>query len=139
MRGRPLWELLLFGLVWGVLLIPLRAITRPATERAPRAVAAQQERVTAWVQLRFSEVPERFVLYSQEQPVWQEEHPVPDQEEPLELAWDEPGQGHLRLAVEWASAGRRATEVRVTLPVGSDRGVLIWSRAAAISEALYLR
>lgn len=138
MRGRPLLELLLLVIVWGLLLVPLWAITRTPTD-TKQAHAEPQESLTAWVQIRFSEAPIRFVLFSQDQPVWEEASPALDQEEPLELVWDEQGQGKLRLVADWDAPGRRATEVRVSLPVGTTRGVLLWSRDAALSEALFLR
>jgi hypothetical protein len=136
MRGRPLLEFLVFVLVWGALLVPLRMVTLPV-ERAQDDVAlpvVSEAVLPTWVHLRFSEAPASFALRRQGEPVWEEADPDVDQEYPVEIKWDE--QGDFVLVAQWETEGRRAIEVRVAQPVGPARSVIVWHEGRFLEEAL---
>lgn len=139
MSGRPLIEFLLFALVWGILLIPLRAITKdePEGDNTPtRQTSNLKTATTVWVQIRFTATPSSFTLYSHDKPVWEESDPSTQQEEPIELIWEDYAQGDMRLHAEWEDQIRRVTEVRLSMPNGPAKTCTIWHDEAVLQEAL---
>lgn len=130
MRGHPIWELLLFGLLWGVLLVPLRMVTGHVQTEVPSASSVESQSVTAWLRLQFSEAPRQFTIFAADGSLlWSESEPALDMEQPVSLAW----QGEavvLRYEVLWPQAGRRAMEVQLAMPVGGT-----WRRTIWLAEA----
>ncbi len=139
MRGRPLLELLLLLVVWGFLFWPLWSVTRSGAREVVSSADVEAVRAPVWVQVRFTEAPTTFRLYSQGGPVWDESFPDIEQEQPLELVWDAQTQGNLVLVASWDASARRVTEVRVAPPEGPSRSVTLWHENAEIEEILLFR
>jgi hypothetical protein len=140
MRGRPLLEFLVFVVLWGLLFVPLRAVTQGRIDAASAPVRADTEAGTAavWVRIQFTEAPLRFVLYSRGEPVWEEADPSEDQEHPIQLVEDVTGREDLLLEVFWAIPGRRATEIRLSPPLGSPHSIVLWHHGDVLREVLLL-
>ncbi len=136
MRGRPLFEFLLFLLVWGAVLWPLQAITRSSGRSVAEQVRTEPEVAPVWVQLRFSEAPLSFRLYSGAALLWEENQPDYEQEQPLLFVWGEHAQGDLQLVAVWERSSRRATEIRVSPSAGGERRLTLWHDEQEIEELL---
>lgn len=140
MRGRPLLEFLVFVVLWGLLFVPLRAVTQGRVDAASASVRADTEANAApvWVRIQFTEAPLRFVLYSRGEPVWAEAAPDEDQEHPVQIVEDVSGREDLLLEVFWATPGRRATEIHVSPPLGPPHSIVLWHNGDVLREVLLL-
>jgi len=137
MRGRPLRELLLLVAVCGFLVWPLWRVTRSGAREGSAVVVDAAGHIPVWVQLHFTEAPMGFRLYSQGEVVWEATRADIEQEQPLELVWDEHRQGDLELVATWGHAARRVTEVRVSPPEGRSRSLTFWHDDVQIQEPLF--
>ena len=137
MRGSPIREVLLFALLWGALLLPLRAITRREGGMPPPITTAAHpsELQTVWARVRFSEPPGHFVLFADGQPLWEESYPEQDQEQAVQMTWQENiTQWHIQ--AQWEQDGHRAIGVRISPPLGPPLDTVIWQHGERIEEAL---
>ncbi|MFU8779836.1 MAG: hypothetical protein ACNA71_02275 [Kiritimatiellia bacterium] len=139
MRGRPLLELLLLVCVWCLLFWPLWNVTRSGARVVLATEAIEDVRAAVWVQVRFTEAPVAFRLYSQGALIWDAAVVDVEQEQPLEMVWNVQSQGDLVLVAVWSTAARRVTEVRVAPPVGPPRSVTLWHEDDEIEEPLLFR
>ncbi len=141
MRGNPLRELLLFCLAWGLLLVPLRGITRQFAAGAGRMQVLDEPdaQATAWLRVQFSESPRQFTLQSGGgQVLWVEGDPDPDMEQPV--AWTQvEAAAEVRYELIWPDAGRRVMEVEVALPVGGTLRGTVWLHGAHETGSLLLQ
>jgi hypothetical protein len=136
MKGAPLFQWLVFAALWGLLLIPLGALTGessvPPAEEAPDVSGAARARaVEAWVRVRFAHVPVRFALRRGDDLVWDETEPAARMERPLRI---ELANGALEwmLEVEWPdAAGLTAVECTVAPDSLPERSDVFWGCGAA--------
>jgi hypothetical protein len=139
MSGRPILECICFALLWGVLMIPLRAITRPQ-ENVSETHETQQkpakEVSTIWVNVRFTEPPAHFSLQSNGDTIWEETDPDHQQEELIDIQWEDHTQGNIALHATWNTQANRATEVRLSFLNGPQKVATIWHDGADLQEAL---
>ena len=136
MRGRPLLELCLLLVLWGLLAMPLWRVTRSGAREAVDTISVDATPAPVWVAVHFTEPPTAFRLYSRDTLVWEEAMPAIEQEQPLDLVWDALTQGEMLLVAVWGEDARRATEVRIAPPVGPARAVTLWHEDAEIEELL---
>lgn len=115
MRGRPLLNVILFALVWGLLGLPLWRLTHASAPDGARGapVAAGHARAVvrdehAWATLRFSPLPESFRVSQDGRTLWEGTNVVGLTQE-----------RECRLSM---TAGRVAVLLDVDWPAGVEQG-----------------
>jgi hypothetical protein len=134
MRGRPILQGLLFGIVWLLLWWPIWAVTRDvpvaAESETQAAAAADVAQETVWLGLRFSALPRSFVVEQNGRELWRELAPAGHQHESqvpvivdefgieLHVLADLPeGEAALEVTLESSDRPRRARTLWVDGPV----------------------
>ncbi len=69
MRGSPILHALILIIAWAALCFPIRYVTA-SREDVAETVEATRPDSRAWVQLRFSSVPQTFALMQGDTPLW---------------------------------------------------------------------
>lgn len=133
MRGRPLFQWLVFIIAWSGLLIPILRVTRatPALEKASSPAVSEITDEASWLSVRFSHPPENFSFISDDQIIWSEPQPsglvferdvrLRPQEHGLEIS----------LAARFSITSAVAAEVMLEPPGGQRWSRTVWLETPA--------
>jgi len=133
MRGRPVFQWLMFMIAWSGLLIPILHVTRatPALETAASPAASGIADEASWLSVRFSHPPEMFSFSADEEIIWSEPQPsglvferdvrLRPQEHGLEIS----------LAARFGITSAVAAEVTLEPPGGQRWSRTVWLETPA--------
>ena len=141
MRGRPLWQGVVFAAVWLLLALPIHRVTRAVPAAEPAAEPSSSvavETVPAWVELRFSRPPSSFQLIQGDTVLWAEAAPQGGRfERSLPLVLDAAG-AELRLVAALPGEGETAIEVAVEPDGRARRSAVLWIEGD-VDDPLFFR
>ncbi len=140
MRGRPIVQWLVFVLLWGLLLIPLTALTRARPPRIEAAERGSGERVPSWAALRFSHSPLAFSLSQDGRVLWSDDAPDGQRVEgEIGIAFE--GESvELVLSIRWPEGeGWRAAELDIAPEGREERTQTVWQTGGRQTDVLRFR
>jgi len=133
MRGRPVFQWLMFVIAWSGFLVPIFHVTRatPAAEKVASPAISGFSHEASWLGVRFSYPPDMYSFSSDEQIIWSEEQPSGlFFEQAVQLRPQEYGL-EITLAARFNITSAVAAEVTLESPGGQQWSRTVWLESPA--------